>query len=53
MITEISYDKDLLGKEVRGTNTSYWGISALQAGHDDIRQDIYLETVWQIVDIKG
>lgn len=29
----ISYDKDLLGKEVRGTNTSYWGISALQAGH--------------------
>lgn len=25
MITEISYDKDLLGKEVRGTNTSYWG----------------------------
>lgn len=47
MITEISYDKDLLGKEVRGTNTSYWGtntsywgISALQAGHDDIRQDI-------------
>ena len=33
MITEISYDKDLLGKEVRGTNTSYWGISALQAGH--------------------
>lgn len=27
-------------KEVRGTNTSYWGISALQAGHDDIRQDI-------------
>lgn len=46
MITEISYDKDLLGKEVRGTNTSYWGISALQAGHDDIRQNIYLETVW-------
>ena len=40
MITEISYDKDLLGKEVRGTNTSYWGISALQSGHDDIRQDI-------------
>lgn len=23
MITEISYDKDLLGKEVRGTNTWY------------------------------
>lgn len=40
MITKISYDKDLLGNEVRGTNTSYWGISALQAGHDDIRQDI-------------
>lgn len=49
MITEISYDKDLLGNEVRGTNTSYWGISALQAGHDDIAkifQSIYLETVW-------
>lgn len=29
MITKISYDKDLLGNEVRGTNTSYWGISAL------------------------
>lgn len=25
MITKISYDKDLLGNEVRGTNTSYRG----------------------------
>lgn len=49
MITEISYDKDLLGKEVRGTNTSYWGISALQAAtmtSAKIFQNIYLETVW-------
>lgn len=47
MITEISYDKDLLGKEVRGTNTSYWGISALQAVTSaKIFQNIYLETVW-------
>lgn len=40
MITEIVYDKDLLGNEVRGTNTSYWGMSALQVGQDNIRQDI-------------
>lgn len=40
MITKIPYDKDLLGNEIRGTNTSYWGISALQACHGDIRQDI-------------
>lgn len=48
MITEISYDKDLLGKEVRGTNTSYWGISALQATMTSAKifQNIYLETVW-------
>ena len=40
MITKISYDKDLLGNEVIGTNTSYWGMSALQVCHDDIHQNI-------------
>lgn len=45
----ISYDKDLLGKEVRGTNTSYWGISALQAGQD-ISKYLFRDCV---VDIKG
>lgn len=42
MIITTSYDKDILGHEVRGTNTSYYGISALQAviNHDEIRADI-------------
>lgn len=47
MITEISYDKDLLGKEVRGTNTSYWGIyRQATMTSAKIFQNIYLETVW-------
>lgn len=40
MVTSTSYDKDLFGNETRGINTSYWGLSALQACQDDIRQDI-------------
>lgn len=40
MIIKTSYDKDLLGNEIRGTNTSFYGLSALQACQDDIRQDI-------------
>ena len=42
MVITTSYDKDILGHEVRGTNTSYYGISALQAviNHDEIRADI-------------
>lgn len=40
MIIKTSYDKDLLGNEIRGTNTSYYGLSALQEYQDDIRQDI-------------
>lgn len=49
MITEISYDKDLLGNEVRGTNTSY-GVYQLyrqaMMTSAKIFQNIYLETVW-------
>ena len=44
MITKISYDRDLLGNEVRGTNTSYWGISALQACHDDISKYLFRDS---------
>lgn len=40
MITEVPYNKDLLGNEVGGTNISYWGTSALQVDHDGIRQNI-------------
>lgn len=42
MIVSSPFDKDLLGHEIRGVNTSYYGLSALQAviNHDGIRQDI-------------
>lgn len=42
MIITTSYDKDILGHEMKGPNTSYYGISALQAAidHDEIRADI-------------
>lgn len=42
MVITTSYDKDILGHKIRGTNTSYYGISALQAviNHDGIRADI-------------
>lgn len=36
MIVSSPFDKDLLGHEIRGVNTSYYGLSALQAviNHD-------------------
>lgn len=42
MIVSSPFDKDLLGHEIRGVNTSYYGLSVLQAviNHDGIRQDI-------------
>lgn len=49
MITKISYNKDLLGNEVRGTNTSYWVYQLYRQAtmtSAKIFQSIYLETVW-------
>lgn len=47
MIVSSPFDKDLLGHEIRGVNTSYYGLSALQAviNHDvKILQNICIET---------
>mgnify|MGYP000832469295 CR=1 FL=1 len=49
MIVSSPFDKDLLGHEIRGVNTSYYGLSALQAviNHDGIvkiLQNICIET---------
>lgn len=51
MIVSSPFDKDLLGHEIRGVNTSYYGLSALQAviNHDGIRQDI-AKYMYSIVD---
>lgn len=48
MIVSSPFDKDLLGHE--GVNTSYYGLSALQAviNHDvKILQNICIETAWR------
>lgn len=45
MIIKTSYDKDLLGNEIRGTNTSYYGLSALQACQDDIAKCLFKDCV--------
>lgn len=44
MITEISYDKDLLGNEVRGTVYQLYRQATMTSAK--IFQNIYLETVW-------
>lgn len=45
MVTSMSYNKDLLGNEIRGTNISYWGLSALKVCQDDTAKYLFRDCV--------